>query len=388
MTDVFAWDYTAKWAFGLLVLVLGAAWGHFYWQRQRAGSLVFGNTLAVRQVATDAIGRLWWLPGALRLVGMVALVLAVSRPQKPNLRVVTTQGVDIVICFDVSASMNAVDKSSEEIDAAWREGKAPANRFELARELLTEFIKSRAKGGDRVSLVLFGDGAYLKFPLTTDYRRAIQDIQDLVVDDGRRDPEHPEGCINDCTVSGAKTTIGDALQRAFLRLRDSPARDRSIILVTDGEDKGSKMAPKYVADYIRDWGKQIDPKTKEPRRPIPIYTFLVGGGGSTFMPEMNPFRPTEFVRNQLGFIHLRPVGNQVPVNPELLQYIAEGSGGKSFLSYDEKSFREHFSKLEETIYKRTVNNFPEERFMPFAWMALGCLVLEALLRLSVFRKFP
>ncbi|MFT7624332.1 MAG: Ca-activated chloride channel family protein, partial [Myxococcota bacterium] len=262
---MFGWDFASGWAFYLFLLLPIAAWGVFWRSRRHVGSFTFGNTLALREVRGNWLGSIWWLPGALRLGALTLLVIALARPQKPNRRVVTTEGVDVVIALDMSASMNAVDKSRDEIeDIQVRKAEDPANRFELAQELLVNFIKGRAENGDRVGLILFGMGAYLKYPLTTDYRRAIRDIRSLKLDDGRRNSDDMEACLNDCTISGAMTTIGDALRRGFLRLRDSKARDRSIILITDGDDRGSKMGPKYVAEYIRDWGRQVNAETGKP----------------------------------------------------------------------------------------------------------------------------
>lgn len=381
------WDYASPWAFYLILLIFPATWGALWFQRKRTSAMTYGNTLALRKVPGALLDKLWWIPGGLRIATLILLVVAIARPQKPNRRVVTTEGVDVVVCLDVSASMNAVDNTANAIKEAHSKGVEPNNRFEVARELLIDFIKNRADNGDRISLVMFGHGAYLKFPLTTDYRRAITDIKDIILDDGRRNTDDMEACMNNCTVSGAQTTIGDALQRAFLRVRDSKARDRSIILITDGEDKGSKIGPKYIAEYIRDWGRQVDAKTKKSRRPIPIYTFLIGGGQQTWMPDVNPFN-NRVARSGTGLKRYRNVQGQFPANAELLGDIAKMTGGQAFRSYDEESFREHFKSLEQTIYKRTVSNFPEERFMPLVWLALALLLLEAFFRLTVMRKFP
>ena len=199
--------YHSKWAFLLFLLVPLAAAGIFWLQRRRTGSFVFGNTHALRAVPGGFWGKLHWLPGVLRVLALVALVVAIARPQKPNRKVIQSEGVDVVVALDMSASMNAVDKSAAEIRAVQADERNPQNRFEVATQMLTEFIGNRATAGDRVGLVIFGEGAYLKYPLTTDYRRAIKDIQDLTLDDGQRDPEAPEMCHNECTINGGATAI-------------------------------------------------------------------------------------------------------------------------------------------------------------------------------------
>ncbi len=381
-------QFHSPWAFALLALVPAAVFGQLWYQRRRTGTFVYGNTHTLREVSSGALGAIFWVPAVLRVLALVALVVAIARPQKPNRKVITSEGVDVMIALDMSASMNAVDKGLGEIATIQAGGKNPNNRFNVARELLIAFIRNRAEAGDRVGLVLFGEGAYLKFPLTTDYRRAIKDIKDLVLDSGVRDQDAQEVCKNDCTISGAETRIGDALKRAFLRLRDSTGREKTVILITDGADKGSEMAPKYVAEYIRDWSKEVDAKTGKPRRPVRVYTFLVGGGPNAAAPDISR-RTGDISRDARGLIRYQalPTG-AFEVNPTLLNEIAQLTGGVAAQSYDEESFREQFKSFEKSVYTRTIEDFPDEKFMLFAYAALGLLVLEALLRLTVLRKFP
>lgn len=380
--------FHSQWAFLLLIAVPIAALGIFWLQRRRTGTFVYGNTHALREVKTGLLGHLHALPGILRVLALVALVVAIARPQKPNRKVIASEGVDILVALDMSASMNAVDNSPEEIRAAQLEGKNPKNRFQVATELLVDFIKNRAEAGDRVGLVIFGEGAYLKYPLTSDYRRAIKDITELVLDDGIRDADSPEFCRNDCTISGGATAIGDALRRGFLRLRDASGKEKTLILITDGAEKGSKMSAKYVAEYVRDWGRELDPETKQPRKPIKIYPFLVGGGSNVYVPDTSN-RTGAIVRDRSGLIRYQAVPpGAFETNPALLQEIATLTGGKYFQGYDEKAFREQFKDFEKTVYERTIEDFPDEKFMPWAYLALALVLLEALLRLTVLRKFP
>ena len=385
---MFGWDIHSTWAWYLLLAIPLSIWGQFWFQRSRVGTLVFGNTLALRQLKPGIVTRIWWLPGVLRTLALVALVGAISRPQKPNLRVVSTEGVDVMIALDMSGSMNAVDQTQGEIAAYQAEtGKNPKNRFNVASELLIDFIKKRAESGDRVGLIVFGRGAYLKSPLTTDYRRLIRTIQDLTLDDGRRRSED-DICLNRCTISGSGTALGDALRRGFLRLRDSKGKDRSIILITDGDDVGSKFPPLQVSEYMADWAKQLDPETQEERRPMPVYTFLVGDGEDASLPSVNRFT-LDYVRAGNGlFMYDRVPRGQFKTNPKLLDTIAKQTGGTAFQSYDEEAFREQFEKLEKTVFERTITNFPEEKFMLLAWLAFIFLLLEFFLRTTLLRKFP
>lgn len=387
--DYDLWKTSSEWAWYLFLALPVAAFGAFWWQRRRTGTLVFGNTLTLRQLPRDWISHWGWAaPGVLRLGVLALLVFAISRPQEPRQHVVTTRGVDVIIALDMSASMNAVDKSIREIDRVQRlEGRNPKNRFDVARDLIIDFIAKRAENGDRVGLVLFGYGAYVKFPLTTDYARAAAAVEELILDDGRRSrPNDHEGCMNECTIAGAETHLGDALRRSFLRVRDAGATDRSIILITDGDDNGSKYGPEWVAEYISEWGQEIDKKTKKKRRKIPVYTFLIGGGEYTAKPRVS--RATgALVRSRRGLFEYEDAQGRYKVKPDLLASISKLTGGESFHGYDEETFRESFKELMTTRYKRTITDFPEERFMHWAWLAFLVLGLEVVLRLAM-RKFP
>jgi Ca-activated chloride channel family protein len=105
------------------------------------------------------------------------------------------------------------------------------------------------------------------------------------------------------------------------------------------------------------------------------------------MPEVNRMS-NQVIRTLGGRRRIRKTTGQFTVNGELLQEIAAITGGEAFRSYDENKFREHFQSLEKTVYKRTVSNFPEERFAGLVWLALILLLGEILLRLTVLRKFP
>jgi Ca-activated chloride channel family protein len=383
----------APWAWYLLLLLIPAAIGLFWLQHRRSGSLIFGNTLALRQIPGDFVTSGWWVPAVLRLGVMVFIIGALARPQEANPTIIQGKGVDVVICLDMSGSMNAVDKSLEDFEKDQALEVEPKNRFEIARELLIEFVKNRAKNGDRVGLVIFGTHAYLMFPPTTDYRHAIREIRRLKLDDSRRTPGgRIEDCINDCTISGAKTTIGDALARAFLRLRKATGKDRSIILITDGDDNGSKIAPKEVASFIAKWGQQTDPDTKKSNRPMPVYTFLIGhdasqgsGEGRTWIPE----------RSRSGrIVSYRPASGRFPTNPDLLAAVAQitsppgRTAVTSYTSYVENEFRDNFKHLEKSVYERKIQNYPTELYMPWVLWALAFLFAEGFLRLTILRTYP
>ncbi|MFT5431254.1 MAG: Ca-activated chloride channel family protein, partial [Myxococcota bacterium] len=105
MGDMSQWTFSSEWAWLLFLVVPVVAFGAFFWQRRNAGSFTFGNTLIVREVKTDFLGTIWWLPGLLRVLAVCAVIVALARPQKPNRKVISTRGVDVLVALDMSASM-------------------------------------------------------------------------------------------------------------------------------------------------------------------------------------------------------------------------------------------------------------------------------------------
>jgi Ca-activated chloride channel family protein len=357
----FAYPYT------LLLLLLLPAAGWWRWHRRnRPGTVRHADVRLLRLAKPGAWSRLWRLPDALRLLALSALIVALARPQTPDVEVLSGDGVDIMIALDMSGSMNAVDMSRDKLQELLSAGTTPKNRFEVARETLQEFVGNRRE--DRVGLVVFGEKAFLKFPLTLDYTTVIDLLKQLVLDSGERDREDGE-CLNNCSISGAGTAIGDALSRAYRRLQGATAKSRVIVLITDGKNEGGEVQPKTIADYIAE--RPADEQVR-------IYTFLVGNSEETYVP----------VRNVFGQTSYQPPQRPFPTDPELLQYLAEKTGGKFYDSYDEAKFKSDFADLTKTTFETKTFNREKDVFAPFVLAGFALLLLEWALRFLVFRKFP
>ncbi len=309
----------------------------------------------------------------LEVAALALLIVALARPRVESTEVLTGEGVDIVVALDMSGSMNAVDKTFDEIRAVQAGGKDPENRFEVAREVLKSFVSTRSE--DRIGLVVFGEDAYLKFPLTLDYVRIVEALDGLVLDNGMRRQEG-EGCTNACTISGAATAIGDALGRAYGRLKDSTSKSKNILLITDGANNKSTIDPRTIATYI---GEQPD------RRRARVFTILVGSGANTKVPAVDPFRGV-VARDERGLTVYDTPDKPFPTDPELLKEIAEKTGGRYFESYDEARFREVFEDLEKTEFEIKTATRWTDRFQPFLWGALLLLGLRALAGWTVLRR--
>ena len=358
----------------LLLLPLVAIW---LYRRRRimSGALPLGNFEAARQSRKGYKYYINLLLPLLRYGAVIVLVAAAAKPQIPSGRVLTGKGVDIMIALDMSGSMNAVDKSFEEIYDLQQLDKEPSNRFNVARDVIKRFVLTRK--GDRIGLVIFGAEAYLKFPLTLDRNRVITSLNTLVLDNGFR--TSADGvCLNSCTIPGGSTAIGDALARAFMRIKNSKTKSKNIILITDGKSNSGTLDAVTVADYIA-----TQPEDQRAR----VYTILVGSGKNTKVPRIDPHTGT-FATNTMGHMVYETPNTPIPTDPELLAKIADLTGGKFFKSYNEENFQEIFNKLQKTEFKKKTTIIHNDIFDLFVLLALALIALERLLMWVVVRAFP
>lgn len=221
------------------------------------------------------------------LLSLILMCVALARPQMIyENRVVKKNGIDIAISLDLSQSMLQDDFSP--------------NRLEKAKEVLGEFIDKR--GNDRLSLIVFGGDAYTKVPLTFDHNVVKEMVSKLTVDD---------------ITSNNRTAIGMGIGIALNRLKNSEAKSKVIILLTDGENNSGEMSPSAAADIAKELG-------------IKIYTIGIGAREIQI--------PTLF-----GYQTVK--NNELDEN--LLQNIAKTTGGEYFRAGDSKEFKEIFNKIDE-----------------------------------------
>lgn len=220
-------------------------------------------------------------------LSLILMCVALARPQMIyENRVVKKNGIDIAISLDLSQSMLQEDFSP--------------NRLEKAKEVLGEFIDKR--GDDRLSLIVFGGDAYTKVPLTFDHNVVKEMVSKLTVDD---------------ITSNNRTAIGMGIGVALNRLKNSEAKSKVIILLTDGENNSGEMSPSAAADIAKELG-------------IKIYTIGIGAREIQI--------PTLF-----GYQTVK--NNELDEN--LLQNIAKTTGGEYFRAGDSKEFKEIFNKIDE-----------------------------------------
>ncbi len=273
------------------------------------------------------------VPFVLRIAALALLIVAIARPRdSKNFEKVDTEGIDIVLDMDVSTSMLARDFKPDRIGAA--------------KDIAIEFIASRPT--DRIGIVVFAGESYTQCPVTTDRITLInmmKEVQTGLIDDG--------------------TAIGNGLATAVARLKDSDAKSRVVILLTDGVNNCGEIAPETAAEIAKTYG-------------IRVYTIGVGAQGEAPYPVQTPWGVQ--VQNM-----------KVEIDEALLQKIAETTGGKYFRATDNTKLMEIYSEINQMEKNRTtVDSFPvySERFMPFALLALLALCLELIFKYLIIKKLP
>ncbi|RJO63609.1 MAG: VWA domain-containing protein [Myxococcales bacterium] len=332
-------EFSNPWAFIAAAPVLAYVAIEFVREKRRAAPLPF-PTLPGRAAPPSLRSRFRRAPTLLRFVALALVVVALAGPRIPSdATPIHREGIDIVVAFDISTSMKALDFE-------------PTDRFSVAKQTIGEFVKGRKN--DRVGLVVFAGEAYTQCPLTLD-AAVLLNILDAVKMDVIEDG----------------TAIGDALAMAVNRLRDSEAKSKVVVLLTDGDNNRGSIAPEAAARLAKEFN-------------VRVHTIQVGKGGRVPYPvrAFDFFSSSWVVQKQLA---------EAPVNPELLRRIADETGGRFFVAADSGTLKKIFDvidAMEKTELPGEEFTLYKEAYSAFALPALLLLVLEILLRAFVIRKFP
>lgn len=270
-----------------------------------------------------------------RLLALSAIIVAMARPQTEDIstRTKTTKGIDIVMAIDVSSSMLARDLKP--------------NRLSALKDVAADFIKKRPN--DRIGLVAYAGEGYTKTPITTDKSIVLNALEEITY-----------GQLEDGTA------IGMGLATSVNRLKESTAKSKIIILLTDGVNNSGFIEPQTAADLAI----EFDIKT---------YTIGLGTNGNALSP---------IAYNADG--SFRYGMRQVEIDEALLKDIAQATGGRYFRATDNESLEEIYdeiNKLEKTEVEEFKYYRYEERFRPWVLMAGALLILEWILRNTLFRSF-
>jgi Ca-activated chloride channel family protein len=337
-------------ALGLVGVVPLVAWMSFHRDRRRQAALLFSRTRDLLSAGQGWTGRLVHLPRALRLGALAALVVMLARPQRLSLDSAEVEGIDIVVALDVSNSMSENDLVPPGCVGATQLDAQRCNRLGAAKKVIDDFIARRPF--DRVGLVIFGKEAYTQCPLTLDHRA----VRGLL------------GEVQLGLVDGRGTAIGNALGTAINRLRKSEAKSRVVVLVTDGDDNASKIDPRQTAKFAQSFG-------------IKVFTILIG------QDVQNASLPPGLDR----FGNLVRPRTRYPVNPRLLEEIADQTGGMPYLATDTEALEKRFQAILEDLDRSKLKSATPhyaEMYPLLIVPALGLTLLEILLSLTRFRRFP
>ena len=272
------------------------------------------------------------LPFVLRTSALCLIIIAIARPRSSSqVEKVDTEGIDIMFAMDVSTSMLARDFEPDRLSAA--------------KDIAIEFIAQRPS--DRMGIVVFAGESYTQCPLTTDRATLInlmKDVQTDLIEDG--------------------TAIGNGLATAVARMKDSDAKSRVVILLTDGVNNMGEIDPAMAAEIAKTYG-------------IRVYTIGVGANGQAPYPVQTPWG-----------IEMRNV--PVEIDEALLKGIADGTGGRYFRATDNTKLSEIYAEIGQMEKTRTsVDSFPvyKDLFGGYALAALICLLLEVLVAF-ILRRMP
>jgi len=304
----------------LLIIPLTVAW-YIWRERILQGSLSVSAVKGFSLPAKSIIPRLRHLVIVFRSLALLALIVALARPQSSlSWQNTTTEGIDIIIASDISGSMLAEDFQP--------------NRLEAGKNIAIDFIKNRPD--DRIGLVIFSGESFTQCPLTIDHDVLInlfKDVKNGMIDDG--------------------TAIGMGLATAVNRLKDSEAKSKVVILLTDGSNNMGSIPPITAAEIAKQFN-------------VRVYTVGIGTHGYAPYPVQTP----------MGIQYQRI---PVDVDEGTLSKIANITGGKYFRATDNETLKniyDQIDKLEKAKIDVTQYHKKTELFLPFALIALLFLSLE------------
>ena len=321
----------------LLLLIPYVIW-YLLYRKKSEPTMRMSDTNAYRYAPRSWKVTLMPLQPLLRMAVFVLVVLVLARPQTQNSwKNQTVEGIDIMLAMDVSTSMLAEDLKP--------------NRIEAAKQVAAEFIVGRPD--DNIGLTIFAGEAFTQCPMTTDHASLLNLLQNVRTDIAAR------GLIQDGTA------IGMGLANAVSRLKDSKAKSKVVILLTDGSNNRGDLSPMTAAEIAKSFG-------------IRVYTIGVGSAKMAPMPPMATGLP-------------QYINVPVEIDTQTLTQIAAATDGDFYRATNNNELMQIYKeidKLEKS--KLNVRKFSKryDAYQPFALAAAVLLLIEMLLRLTIFRRIP
>ena len=320
------------WLFLIMPVLLG--W-YIYKLKTYEGDVNFSSFTLFKGIKSSLKAKFRHVLFVLRLLCLSLLILAIARPQsRSSWKDTKTEGIDIVVSLDVSLSMLAKDFKP--------------NRIEVAKEVLSDFIDARPN--DKIGLVIFGGEAFTQCPLTTDHKiikNMFADIKAGMLDQG--------------------TAIGLGLADGVARVKDSKAKSKVVILISDGKSNTGEIAPLTAAEIAKTFG-------------VRVYCIGVGTKGKALQPV------ALYPNGEMEYDYV-----DVDIDDETMTQISKMTGGKYFRATNKEALESTYKeidKLEKTIISEQSFTNKAEHFLPLALAAAVCLLLEFLLKRFVFKAIP
>ncbi|GAA4279436.1 VWA domain-containing protein [Aquimarina mytili] len=317
-----------------LLLPLAIAW--YIWKRNKQQAALKISSIKGFKASASWLTKLKPTLFLIRLIALSLIIIALARPRTVDVstKTKTTKGIDIVMAIDVSASMLAKDLRP--------------NRLEALKDVAAEFIKDRPN--DRIGLVVYAGESFTKTPITSDKSIVLGSMKDVKYDN----------------VLENGTAIGMGLATSVNRLKDSKAKSKVIILLTDGSNNAGFIDPKIASELAVEYG-------------IKTYTIGIGTNGMALAP-----------------VAILPNGSfqygrvQVEIDEDLLKEIAKATGGKYFRATNNKKLEQIYQEIDK-LEKTDIEEFKfynyEEKFRSLVLLAGLLVFVEFLLRYTVFRSF-
>lgn len=320
---------------GLLIFLPIMIYWYVRRHRWSSGSVRYSNLGMVKSARKSVKAKLRHLLFVFRLVAVALVIIALARPQSgATEEEVITEGIDIILSMDVSSSMLAEDFK-------------PNNRLGAAKLVAKDFVNGRSN--DRIGLVVFAGKSFTQCPLTIDYGILLNFLEQIHI-----------GMVEDGTA------IGMAIANCVNRLRDSKAKSKVVILLTDGRNNRGQLDPITAARVAQTMG-------------VRIYTIGAGKRGEALYPVEDPIFGKRYV-------HM-----PVEIDEDVLTQIADITGGKYFRATDKRSLERIYAEIGEMEKtKIEVKEFTRytELFVPYLLIAILVFLLEMILANTVFRKIP
>ena len=318
-----------------LFLVLPLAIGWLFYKRNQISATVKMSSLEPFKQNRTFLAKAKPFLYVLRILALSSIIIALARPRSVDVtsKSKTTKGIDIVMAIDVSSSMLANDLKP--------------NRLEALKKVASTFVQDRIN--DRIGLVVYAGESYTRTPVTSDKTIILQSLKTIEYDD---------------SIIADGTGIGVGLATAINRIKDSKAKSRIIILLTDGVNNSGTIDPRTASEIAKEYG-------------IKVYTIGIGTNGQAMFPV---------AKDANGKLVFRMM--PVEIDEKLMKEIAKATDAKYFRATSNKKLQaiyDEINKLETTeIDEKKFYNY-DEKYKPFVLIAFVLLGVEVLLRNSVFR---